>query len=106
MGREFGIRDLSSGVRPSEKYEWDSCAWVNRRSLCVLPTKICDQLSVSVSQEELSRPRQARGSAGQGGLEQEERGRRRGGVEQERGRRRWGLLIFNPILPLEAYVKS
>lgn len=31
--------------------ELDSCLGVNRRSLCVLPTEICDQLSVSVSQE-------------------------------------------------------
>lgn len=30
--------------------EVDSCARVNRRSLCVLLAKICDQLSVSVSQ--------------------------------------------------------
>ena len=38
--------------RGAEMGEWevDSCAGVNRRSLCVLPTKICDQLSVSVSQ--------------------------------------------------------
>lgn len=32
------------------EWEVDSCAGENRRSLCVLPTKICDQLSVSVSQ--------------------------------------------------------
>lgn len=32
------------------EWEVDSCIGVNRRSLCVLPTKICDQLSVSVSQ--------------------------------------------------------
>lgn len=56
--------------------------------------KICDQLSVSVSQEELSRPGTARGSAGQ---------RVQG---QETGGRRWDLLIFNPILPLIAYVNS
>lgn len=38
-GEEMGEREV------------DSCFGVNRRSLCVLPTKICDQLSVSVSQE-------------------------------------------------------
>lgn len=32
------------------EWEVDSCTGVNRRSLCVLPTKICDQLSVSVPQ--------------------------------------------------------
>lgn len=30
--------------------EWDSCVGQNRRSLCVPPIKICDQLSVSVPQ--------------------------------------------------------
>lgn len=40
------------GTVGEEMGEWevDSCTGVNRRSLCVLPTKICDQLSVSVSQ--------------------------------------------------------
>lgn len=38
-GRESGVVDLSSGVRPSENCEWGSCTGVNRRSLCVLPTK-------------------------------------------------------------------
>lgn len=34
-----------------EKWEVDSCfGGENRRSLCVLPRKICDQLSVSVSE--------------------------------------------------------
>lgn len=33
----------------------NSCTEVNRRSLCVLPTKkICDQLSVSVSQKAIT----------------------------------------------------
>lgn len=32
--------------------EWDSCVGEDRRSLCVLPIKICDQLFVSVPQVE------------------------------------------------------
>lgn len=50
--RLWGNRWRGRNSWGEEMGEWevDSCLGVNRRSLCVLPTKICDQLSVSVSQ--------------------------------------------------------
>lgn len=71
--------------------EWDSCTGVNRRSLCTLPTKICDQLSVSVSQGEFLNTL-GWWVVGLGG----EGGQLLGGTEAGTCTGRWDLLVFNP----------